>query len=232
MESEQLFRVPTKAIRAVGAAPALRGPFLFSQVGHCFSVLRRHLKTKAVFVAPGSGGEFLPFFFAFDTCSVQRGQIWARFANKIWARFALLCSADFFAVFRTHRSSARSRSLGDREIRQGPAQAEAREDPALFSFQHFFMTRAALKHEDFIKKAFTLKFLDPVCLVSGFFRRRDLVSSWAIKAVARLPNVTNRSSSRIDKSIDEEAVDVLSCHAASSFAHEAVKTASRVLYAV
>lgn len=232
MASERLLRISPKAVWTGSASPSVWGPFLFSQVGHYFSVFRRHLKTEPTLIAPSGSREFLPLLFAFDACSVECGQIWAWFSNKIWARLARFGSADLGAVFRTHRSPARSGALRNCEICQRPAQAQTGDNPTLFSLQHFFMTRAVLKHKDLVTASFAQKLFDPVRLVRGFLLRQDLVTSCSIKAVARLPNITNRSSSRIAKSIDEEAANVLSCHVASSFARRGVKNARHALCAV
>jgi hypothetical protein len=226
MASERLFRISSEAVRTGNASPAVSRPFLFSQVGHYFSMPRRHRTAKTVLVTPGTGSKFLSFFFASDARSVQQRQIRARLSNKIRAWVALIGGTDFRSMLRTHRSSSRSCSLGDREIRQRPTQTETCEDPALFSVQHFFMARAVLKHEDFIKKPLTLKLLDPVCFVRGFFLSQNRVPSWTIKAVARLSNVTNLTRSRINKSIDDETADVFGCHATSSFSRRAVKAAT------
>lgn len=220
-----------KAVSARCSAPSSFGPFLLSHSDHFLAIFRAHLRTKA-----GSVSRILrvlgEFLGTSNPIPGHGSEIGPRFSDEVRPRLAFFRGADFRAMLRTMRNPRRACALGDGEICQWPAQTESCEDPTLFGLQQHFMRRTALKDTDLVNKTFTLKFLDPVCLVRVFLGSQYVMPSRASKAVTRLPNVANRPQSRVDKSVDYEAARIARFHVAMKFAWPSVKTGTSSFYDV
>ena len=209
----KLFWISPKTVWTVSTSPAVRSPFLFSQFRHCFSMLRRHLPTKSPLVALGSRRELFQFFAASDACSIQHGQIWARFSNKIRAWFALFRCADLRARFRTHCTTS-TRAIW-RIIGQRPPQSLASKNPTLLSVCQLFMCCAVFKDKDPVHQPKSQEFSYPLNLRIIFSLRmlliqacNDRVPSRTPETVAGFSNIAEFSVAGVDKRVDNELVTI------------------------
>lgn len=199
---DYLVRITSKAVRTIRTPPAICGPFLFSQIGHYFSVCGGHLTAGIAFVTDQRCRELGTRFLAFGARAIHFCQVRSWFSKQVRARFAAFCRANFRTCFRAHFSTAAGAVR--RCVCQWPPKAITSSNPAFLRRSKLFVRVAAFKDADFIHQSNCQEIAYPTGLRGGFYTGQHSMPSRASESVARFTNVMWSVRPWIKQGVDNE----------------------------